>query len=227
MTRRLALVPLLVLLAATAADAQSQVARQQKPKRPKEFTVMGLWIGPSALGESTASLIRTDGSPLVVFAATHRLGPGYGLESALGFQIKKGFWAEASGSWTQSELQTRVSNDVEGAAAATLTESVMRFSVEGSALYYFHETAKTGVFARGGAGWMRELTGSSSLALDGLMMNAGIGVKHLVRDKPRGGFRRVGFRAEFRLNIRSTSLTPLAPAKRIAPAAAGGLVIGF
>jgi hypothetical protein len=74
---------------------------------------------------------------------------------------------------------------------------------------------------------MRELTGSSSLALDGLMVNAGIGVKHLVRDKPRGGFRRVGFRAEFRLNIRSTSLTPLAPAKRIAPAAAGGLVIGF
>jgi hypothetical protein len=226
-TRRFALVPLLLLLAATAAEAQSQVARQQKPKRPKEFTVMGILIGPSTLGESSASLIRPDGSPLVVFAATHRIAPGYGLESALGFQIKKGLWAEASGSWALSELQSRVSNDVEGATAATLTESVMRFSVEGSALVYFHETARTGVFARGGAGWMRELTGSSSLALDGMMGNAGIGVKHLVRDKPKGGFRRVGFRAEFRVNFRSTSLTPLAPAKRIAPSAAGGLVIGF
>lgn len=227
MTKRLALVPLLILFAATAADAQTQPARQQKPKRPKEFTIMGLLIGPSNIGESTASLIRPDGSPLVVFSATDRLAPGYGLESALGFQIKKGIWAEASGSWSQTELQTRVSNDVEGAEAMTLTESVMRFSVEGSALFYFHETAKTGIFARGGAGWMRELTGSSSLALDGVMGNGGVGVKHLVRDKPRGGFRRVGFRAEFRVNVRSTSLTPLAPAKRVAVAGAGGLVIGF
>ncbi len=85
----------------------------------------------------------------------------------------------------------------------------------------------TSFFTRAGAGWMRELTGGASLASDGVVANAGIGVRHWWRDRPKGSFRRLGFRAEFRLNIRSTSLSPLEPAARVGAAAAGNFVMGF
>jgi hypothetical protein len=222
---RSALALVLVLLTASAASAQAP--KQQKPKRPKALSFGGVWVAPVSFGTATATLERPDGSSLVVFRADNDLGMGLGVEASLGFELRRHLWADVTGGWVVSELQTKVSDDVESAADTTVTESLSRFTVEGAVLWYFREKGRTSYFVRGGAGWMRELTGSSSLAQDGVVGNGGIGVQHWWRDNAKGAFRRVGFSADFRLNFRSESLSQVESKPRVSPAAAGKLVIGF
>jgi hypothetical protein len=216
------------MIFAAAGVADAQVPRPQpRPRRAKTLSFGGVWIAPLSLGSATAGFERPDGSQLVVFRAENDLSMGLGLEASFGVELNRNFWLEITGGWVRSDLRTRVSDDVESVPTDTLTEALSRFSVEGSALWYFRTRARTGYFVRGGAGWMRELTGGASLAEDGIVANGGLGVRHWWRDNPRGSFRRVGFRAEFRLNVRSKSLSQVESKLRISPAGAGLLVIGF
>jgi hypothetical protein len=191
------------------------------------LSVGGVWVSPVSFGTATAGLERPDGSTLVVFRADNDLGMGLGVEASLGFELRRHLWAEATGGWVFSELRTKVTDDVESAADTTVTESLSRFTVEGSALWYFREKGKTSYFVRGGVGWMRELTGSSSLTHDGVVANGGLGVQHWWRDNPKGSFRRLGFSADVRLNFRSESLSQVESKARVSLAAAGKLVVGF
>ena len=225
-SRQFALVTAAMLLL-TAAAAEAQATKQQRPRRPKELSFGGTLVTPTSFGNAVANLERPDGSDLAFFRLDHDLGPGLGLETNFGLQIRPGFWTEITGSWTHSELRTRISDDFESVPAATLTDALTRFTVEGAALWYFRQRGATSFFTRAGAGWMRELTGGASLAVDGVVANGGVGLKHWWRDRPRGAFRKLGIRAEFRVNIRSTSLSPLEPAARVGAAGAGSLVIGF
>ena len=223
----LGLVVTLALLLVTASVASAQAARQQRPKRAKALSFGGVWVGPVSFGTATAALERPDGSQLVIFQADNKLGLGLGVEASLGFEVGRNLWLEAAGGWVFSELRTEVSDDVESAPDQTVTESLSRFTVEGAVLYYFRVRGRTSYFVRGGGGWMRELTGNSSLAMDGIVGNGGLGVQHLWRDRPTGTIRRLGISAEFRLNFRSESLSQVESKSRIAPAAAGKIVIGF
>lgn len=225
-SRRLAaLTTMMLLVSASAAEAQAP--RQKRPPRPKELSFGGHMITPTSFGNAVANLERPDGADQALFRVDNTLGPGFGLETSFGLRLRPEFWAEVTGTWTSSELRTRVSDDFESVADTTVTETLTRFTVEGSALWYFRARGATSFFTRTGAGWMRELTGGASLAVDGLVANAGLGLKHWWRDRPRGSFRRLGIRAEFRLNIRSTSLSPLEPVARVGAAAAGSFVMGF
>jgi hypothetical protein len=224
--RRLAALTAAILLV-TASAAEAQAARQKRPPRPKELSFGGHLITPTSFGNAVANLERPDGADQALFRVDNNLGPGVGLEASFGLRLQPKLWAEVTGTWTNSELRTRVSDDFESVADTTVTESLTRFTVEGSALWYFRERGATSFFTRTGAGWMRELTGGASLAVDGLVANAGIGMKHWWRDRPRGSFRRLGIRAEFRLNIRSTSLSPMDPVARVGAAGVASFVIGF
>jgi hypothetical protein len=216
-----------MLVLTTSSAASAQAAKQQRPRKGKTFSVGGVWIAPVSFGTATAGLERPDGSTLVVFRADNDLSLGLGVEASLGFELRRHLWAEGTGGWIFSDLRTRVSNDVESAQDQTVTESLSRFTVEGGVLWFFREKGRTSYFVRGSAGWMRELTGSSSLALDGVVGSGGVGVQHWWRDNPKGSFRRVGFSADVRLNFRSESLSPMESKARVAPAASGKLVIGF
>jgi hypothetical protein len=224
---RLATLTISILLLAVAV-AEAQAPRPpQRPSRPKELLVGGHWITATSFGDASANLERPDGNDQALFRVENDLGPGLGLEASFGLQLRPKFWTEITGTWTNSELRTRVSDDFESVADTTITESLTRFTVEGSVLWYFRQQGATSFFARAGAGWMRELTGGASLAVDGIVANGGIGMKHWWRDRPRGSFRRLGIRAEFRLNVRSTSLSPMDPVARVGAAGAANLVIGF
>ena len=216
-----------IVVSGGAAQAQTQAPKQKRPPRAKTLSFGGVWVAPLSLGTATAGLERPDGSQLVVFQAENDLGPGLGVETGLAIELRRNFLVEISGGWVHSELRTRVSDDVESAPDLTLTETLTRFSVEASGLWQFRTRGATAYFVRGGAGWMRELTGGASLVEDGVVANGGLGLRHWWRDNQRGSLRQFGFRAEFRLNFRSTSLSQVEPAARISPAATGMLVIGF
>ena len=173
-----------IVVSGGAAQAQTQAPKQKRPPRAKTLSFGGVWIAPLSLGTATAGLERPDGSQLVVFQAENDLGPGLGVETGLAIELRRNFLVEISGGWVHTELRTRVSDDVESAPDLTLTETLTRFSVEASGLWQFRTRGATVYFVRGGAGWMRELTGGASLVEDGVVANGGLGLRHLVAEQP-------------------------------------------
>ena len=215
----------LITLAASAAVAQTQ-AVQLPARHPVELAVGGLVFGETSFGTQTAELIAPDGRPVTFFQTENALRPGFGLEAHLGVGLSRSFFIEASGAWSQADFRTRVTSDIEGVADATLKETRTEFSVEGSALWVFARQGKVHWFARGGAGWRRDLTGNDSLVEDGLIGNAGGGMKYLWNPAARG-FRIAGFRVEGRALLHTRGLTIGEDRLRVTPAAAGSLIIAF
>lgn len=215
---------LAVLAAGRPAEAQPSAPAA---RRPAELSLGGSFLGQTSFGSLDAELLRSDGTPTTIFRTETALRPGFGLEAHLGFGLSKALWAEASGTWTRADFRTEVSGDIEGVGTAVLTESVFRFGVDGSVLWLFAQRGKATWFVRGGAGWMRELTGRSSLLEDGLVGHAGVGVKYLWKDPARARFSPVGFRIEGRALLRSGGLSIGEDRVRFTPVVAGSLIIGL
>jgi len=229
--RRLALCLAVSLGAAGVADAQTRPSQGPQaprgPRRAMELNVGGAFLGPVSFGKASADLLRSDGSRLTLFETENRSSPGYGVEASLAFQMRRSIWAEVTGGFTQADLRTRISGDAESVGAETVTANLRRFTVQGAALWYFRVRGRTGWFVRGGAGWMRELAGESTLVEDGIIGHGGIGLRHWWRDGTRGTVKRIGLRLEFRADLRSSGITLGKSGLRVGPAAAGHLVFGF
>jgi len=210
---------------ATGGTAAAQTA-SAPAKHPIELSAGGLLFGQTSFGTRDAEFLGSDGRPLTIFRAESALRPGFGVEAHLGFGLTNSVWAEASGTWARADFRTRVSDDIENVAATVLKEPMSRFSVEGSVLWLFAQHGKTAWFARGGAGWMRELTGQNSLLEDGLVGSIGGGVKYLWKDPARTRFRPVGFRIEGRVSWRARGLSIGPDRLRLTPGAAGSVIFG-
>jgi hypothetical protein len=198
-----------------------------KPSRRVDFSAQVPWIGPASFGQSQEGLLRPDGSTLPVFTADSSLRSGVGVEVNLDIGLMRRLMAEVTGGWTRSTLASRVTGDAEGADALTVTDTLTRFSLEGAAVWTLRLRGRTTWFLRGGAGWMRELAGSSALVDDGVVGRVGAGVKYWWRDRPRGRLRRVGVRFDGGVQIRSGSITLGDHGLRVAPMVSGGLIFGF
>jgi len=224
-------VAVLWLCAAVAVAWPSAAWAQATPaaagSRPIELTVQGAWVGPASFGSANQTFLRQDGSSYTVFEAQSSLGSGVGVEANIGYPIGSRLQAEFTGSWSRSGLRTNIVGDVEDADNVTLTETIMRVSVEGGALWTLKTRARSTLFLRGGAGWMRELAGSGALAEDGLVANAGVGMKYWWGASTPGQQPRIGLRIEGRVAIRSAGVTLGERSVRVAPIASGGLIVRF
>lgn len=219
----------LLAVAPRLAAAQAAQPAPQPPRHPVELAVGGFAFGETSFGTTTAEFIANDGSRLTVFRADSALRPGFGLELHLGIGLSPAVAIEGSGSWTRADFRTRVTDDVEGVGETVIKERLTRYAVEGAVLWTFSRRGKTSWFVRGGAGWMRDLTGNDSLVEDGIAGSVGGGMKYLWNTAPRGGFRATGFRIEGRAlaHKRGLVLGPDRERLRVTPAVAGSLVFGF
>jgi hypothetical protein len=230
---RIAAVASLLVCTASPAWAQASAQTARPPQRPPrlgtkvEIAAQATWNGPISFGQASQTLIKPDGTNLVVFNTDSRLAPGYGVEADLGVLIGKKFVAEISGSWSRATLESRITGDVEGADPITATASMDRFTIEGGGLWTIATRGRASFFVRGSAGWMREVAETSAFIEDGTIVHAGGGMKYWWRDRPRGTLRRFGVRIEGRAQVRSSGLTLREPATTIAPVISGGLVFGF
>ena len=138
----------LVLVAVVPAAAQTKPAAAA-PKKQKEF-VLGLTMpGPTSLGETTAELLNGSGNPITLFRTKNSLGWGFGLETSLGWELKKSLWLEATGSWTRTSLKSDVREDLEGAQGDEVSSPVSRFVLEAAMVKYFREKGTQ----RGSCAW--------------------------------------------------------------------------
>jgi len=217
-----------------APPVEAQVAPASAAPR-MELGVGGVWIGKFGLGSASANLIQPGGGQLPLFKTEMSLASMPGIEAFAGFRLTKWLHAEATGSFVRGDVRTEVHDDFEGAGSSTLSESMSRFAIEGSALFVLRERAKTTIYARGGVGWMRELAQGSTLAEDGTVGNVGAGLKYwwVVRQptRPTGlpptkGYR-MGLRVEGRGVVRSKGLPIGASSARIAPAVSGAFLFAF
>jgi len=208
-----------------AAAAQ---APPQAPRVPRsEIAMTAGFVGPVSFGSADASITRPGGTPLVLFETENRLAPGFAMEVHIGRQLTSRLMVEGTGIWHRADFETRVSSDIEDAESATLTQAGSRFGVEGALLWTVLERGDMSVFARGGAGWMRELAGHGGLVEDGAIGAIGGGVKYWLVHRPGARLARIGFRVEGRVDMRSAAITLGERKLRIAPLVTGGVVFRF
>jgi hypothetical protein len=214
----------LVFVAVVPAAAQTRPAT---PKKQKEF-VLGMTIpGPTSLGETTAELLNGSGNPITLLRTKNSLGWGFGLETGVGWELKKSLWLEAAGSWTRTSLKSDVREDFEGAQGAEVSSPVSRFVLEAAMVKYFQEKGTGAWFVRVDGGWMRETAGGATLTADGFIGGGGLGYRRWFKTNGRGGVKRMGMRFEARAVVRSGGLSLGESSMHIGPGFAAHLVWGF
>jgi opacity protein-like surface antigen len=225
----LALTPSLALAQGTTPPAKPTSSPAPAPARDRgvELTIGAAWTGSISFGSADANLQAPDGSSLTLFKTSSELSSGTGFEAHLGFRVTRRLSVEASGTWTKAEVRTNLSADFEGAEPITATVGTSRFTLEGSVLWTVITRGRAQFFARGGAGWQRDLDENSVLIEDGAIVNLGGGMKYWWRDQPHGALHKLGARVEARAAIRTAGISLDQRSTRVAPVVAGGLVIGF
>jgi hypothetical protein len=214
----------LVLFSVVPAAAQTRPAA---PKKQKEF-VLGMTLpGPTSLGETTADLLNGSGNPVQLLRTKNSLGWGFGLETGVGWEMKKSLWLEATGSWTRTSLKSDVREDLEGAQGDEVSSPVSRFVLEAAMVKYFHEKGTGAWFLRVDGGWMRETAGGATLTGDGFIGGGGLGYRRWFKTNGKGGVKRMGMRFEARAVVRSGGLSLGESSVHIGPGFAAHLVWGF
>lgn len=228
---RSVLVVTAVLTAASVLPAAAQTpatSKQAGPKRPRELVLGGLVAGPTSLGSADAQLLGSSGTPTVtLFSVEDRLATGFGVEMNIGIQLRRSLWAEVGGGWTRTSLDSKITDDFEGAEDVTISSSLSRFLLEGAAVWYLRDRGKSAWFVRLNGGWMRETAGGNTLTGDGFIGGGGVGFRHWWRTDGKGAVKRLGLRVEGRGTIRSGGISIGDSTLRFGPSGAAHLVFGF
>ncbi len=217
-------------LVATLLLAMSLLAGRAAAQSPGvsrfEAGVGGQLTGPVPMGVVPANLTAPDGSSVVLFRTTNRQRAGLGAQAFITTALTRRLAAEVLASYGRADLQTRVDQDREGAAATSLGEQLRRLDLEGAALWSFAARAHRSWFVRVGGGWTVELAGPSRAASTGAVADVGLGVKYWWRLRTRGLFSRLGVRIEGHAAGRWHAVSLGARRFHLAPVASGGLIVG-
>ena len=217
----------LTALHVTAARAQPVGA---VPGR-LEFDAGIVWAGAQPLGSQDANLTTGTGSTLRLFSSTSDLLAAVGFEGRVAVKVTRTVDARVSMSYAKPELRTRVTNDLENSAGATVSESVQQYVVGGGIDWYVasrRSGARVRPFVGGGAAYLRQLHEGAALVATGTSYDAGGGVKLLLasRTRPRQRMRAAGVRLEARMIVRTKGIT-FDGRRSIAPAAAASMFVRF
>ena len=224
---RLAIAAVLIALHVTAARAQPVGA---VPGR-LEFAGGIVWAGGQSLGSQEANLTTGTGSTFRLFSSTSDLLGAAGFEGRVAVRVTRTVDASVSMSYAKPELRTRVTNDLENSAGATVSESVQQYLVGGGIDWYVasrRSGARIRPFIGGGAAYLRQLHEGATLVATGMSYDAGGGIKLLLasRTRPRQRLSAAGVRLDARMIVRIKGIT-FDGRRSIAPAAAASMFVRF
>jgi hypothetical protein len=170
-----------------------------------ELAIGPLWVGRQALGSSDATETTGTGGSLTLFGTSTQVSSASGLEGRVGVKLSRAFEAEASGTYAMPQLRTQISNDFEGAAAATATEVIQQFTIGAGIVWYVQPArskSRLAPFATVGAGYLRQLHESGTLVETGRFYQFGGGVKYLFVSRPGSHLKGIGARIDVRAVVR-------------------------
>lgn len=212
---------LAVLWAGWAASGLAQDGRsvatqpEQAPGRARSFevTVAALWLTPSALGSSAATLTSNPGgAPYTLFEASGELRTTSGLEARVGYHVTRTIAVEGGVTYSRPAVGFTIASDAEGAAGFTATgELLSQLVVDARLLGYLPALAfadgRARPFLEAGAGYLLQLHGQSSVispyyATDrGQVYHAGGGLVYFFRTRREGTLKALGLRVDGRLYL--------------------------
>jgi hypothetical protein len=188
-----------------------------------------LWTGAQPLGSRDANLTTGAGSTLRLFSSTSDLLAATGFEGRVGVKLTRAVDAEVLASYAARQLRTRVSNDTENSANATVTESVKQYNVGAGVIWYVVKTGSSGrarPFVTAGASYLRQLHEAASLVATGQTYHFGGGAKLLLASRPRKSLKVVGIRLDARAVVRTKGIT-FDGRRSISPAVGASLFVRF
>jgi hypothetical protein len=188
-----------------------------------------LWTGAEPVGSRDANLTTGTGSTRRLFSSTSDLRPVAGFEGRVGVKLTRAIEVEVLGSYATPQLRTRVSNDTENSAGATVTEPVQQYHV-GAGVIWYARARRSAVralpFATAGASYLRQLHEAATLVATGQTYHVGGGAKLLLASRPRKGLKVVGIRLDARAVVRTKGIT-FDGRRSISPAVGGSLFVRF
>jgi hypothetical protein len=208
-------------------SAQTRIVMQAAPKasRGVEVGISGLVGTPVIYGTTSADLTAPSGSPVTLFRAEKRQGPELGLRTHVAGPVRSRVFAEVAASISRANVETILKDDFENAATTVATVQLLRFDIDGGIGWNLWRTDRASVFLIGGAGWVRELVDSGTLADSGTVVTAGAGMKYWsARRNPRQW--RYGVRLDGRLAVRWNAVALDDTKIQLAPVFTAGLIFG-
>lgn len=175
---------------ASAQPAQSRLAVSVGPD----------WVGSMDAGGGNATLTAAGSGRFGVFETSSTLTGGVGVGGALGVRLAGGLWTELTGRYHSARLATRVTGDIE-AADESATEALQQMQIDGGLLWIpdrLRVASRLQLFLSGGAGYLRQLHGTGTLAETGRGYYAGGGALVSLPVRPGGMFAASGVRLDVR-----------------------------
>ncbi len=201
---------LLWLLAPSQASAgqfKPLVVQSAKPQKEPRFdvTLAFAFSGGSALGTQQATFTPNQtGTPrYVLFTTDTDLGWGSGVEARVGYHISPAVTIEAGVWLTAANVNVTISGDQEGAPTANFTGERLKHMqfeahlVLGPPRLRFAKDRVQPYLSIGG-GALRQLHAGNTLAENGSVVEAGVGLRIGLGSGKSGGWQRFGLRVDLR-----------------------------
>ncbi len=199
---------LLLSLSNAAADQVRPAVVQVRVSRPEprfDVSLAFAFSGTSTIGSQQATFTPNQaGAPrYVLFTTGTDLGWGRGVEARIGYHVSSALTIEAGLWFTVADVRVAISGDQEGVPNASFTgERLKQMQFEGHLLLGPQRLR----FARGraqpyvsvGGGALRQLHTGNTLAENGSVIEAGVGLRVGLGPGRSGGAQRFGVRFDLR-----------------------------
>lgn len=202
---RLRVLPLAFAALALAAPLGAQAPAGEPALRRVEVSAGGGLFGGSPAVGADATLRGREGDDYRLFSTESRIGGAPALELRGGFALTPRYALEGRLGVSRPQLQSSVSNDVEGAPPVTLVERIDQYLIEGALLVTLDrfQFGPAVPFAAVGAGYLRQLHEGLTLVEHGTAYHAGGGVRVPLFQRDRGLLRSAGLRGDGRVYLLS------------------------
>jgi hypothetical protein len=184
-------------------------------------------VGGIPFDRVSATETTLGGGRLTLFNSDTQLESAPGVEARAGVRINSIVEAEATFAYARSNLQTRITSDVEGIPDVTITEPIRQFTLEGGITAQLERwrTGRFAPFASIGAGYLRHLHDGRTLIETGRSYYAGGGVRYSLTSGS-GRLKASGVRADVRAAFLSGGVA-LEKDTRMVPSLSASLFVRF
>jgi hypothetical protein len=216
-----------VSCAAALVIARPAAAQQPVDGGRLELSAGVVWAGALGLGSAAATETSASGQPVTIFGTSTTLGALAAFEGRVGWRFARSFTAEADAAVGKHDLRIAVSNDIEGAPAATVTERVDQFTIGGALVWHApFGSPRVRPFAAAGGGYLRALHENATLVETGHYYQFGGGADVLLMSRDPARLKSVGVRVDARALVRVKGVA-FDDAAHTAPAVGASVFVRF
>jgi hypothetical protein len=161
-----------------------------------------------------------EGPPLTLYATSSSMRAGIGADARLGIYLTPRISAEGHFQFSRASLETRITDDFEGADPETAAMTVTSYLAGGTMLFHFG-TGRFAPFVSGGGSYLRHLHEDNVVVETGGEFHAGGGVKFRLANGGRG----LALRVDAQLSSRKG--VGFEDTRRVLPSLGAGLTYVF